>query len=63
MNLFDEQHSGEEDRWITLGQTSNGKILTVVHTFKKIDGIEVVKIISSRKATKKEAKKYLERRR
>jgi uncharacterized DUF497 family protein len=46
-----------------LGQTPNGKILAVVHTFKKIDRTEIVRIISSRKATKKEAKKYLERRR
>jgi len=46
-----------------LGQTPNGKILTAVHTFKKIDEIEVIRIISSRKATKKETKKYLERRR
>ena len=62
LNLFDEHHSEDEDRWITLGQTPNGKILTVVHTFKKIDEIEVVRIISSRKATKKETKKYLEKR-
>jgi uncharacterized DUF497 family protein len=27
LNLFDEQHSEDEDRWITLGQTPNGKIL------------------------------------
>ena len=63
LNLFDEQHSEDEDRWITLGQTPNGKILAVVHTFNKIDEIEIVRIISSRKATKKETKKYLERRR
>ncbi|MBW2346197.1 MAG: BrnT family toxin [Deltaproteobacteria bacterium] len=63
LNLFDEQHSEDEDRWITLGQTPNGKILIVVHTFKKIAEIEVIRIISSRKATKKETKKYLERRR
>ena len=59
LNLFDEQHSKDEHRWITLRQTPNGKILVVVHTFKKMDEMEVVRIISSRKATKK----YLERRR
>jgi uncharacterized DUF497 family protein len=63
LNLFDEQHSEDEDRWTTLGQTPNGKILIVVHTFQKIDEIEVTRIISSRKATKKETKRYLERRR
>ena len=63
MTLFDEQHSGDEDRWVTLGQTPNGRILLVVHTFRKIEDIEVVRIISSRKATKKEEKVYFDRRR
>jgi uncharacterized protein len=62
LTLFDEQHSEDEDRWITLGQTPNGKILVVVHTFRKIDDMEVIRIISSRKATRKEAKEYLGRR-
>ena len=26
LSLFDEQYSEDEDRWITLGQTPNGKI-------------------------------------
>ncbi|MCD6265910.1 MAG: BrnT family toxin [Deltaproteobacteria bacterium] len=47
---------------ITLGQTPNGKILLVVHTFRKIDDMEVIRFISSRKATRKEAKEYLRRR-
>ena len=62
LTLFDEQHSEDEDRWITLGQTPNGKILLVVHTFIKIDDVEVIRIISSRKATRNEAKEYFERR-
>ncbi len=36
-------------------------ILVVVHTFKNKDDIELVKIISARKATKKEKKVYQER--
>ncbi|MBW1614366.1 MAG: BrnT family toxin [Deltaproteobacteria bacterium] len=62
LTLFDEEHSENEDRWITLGQTPNGKILLVVHTFRKIDDMEVIRFISSRKATRKEAKEYLRRR-
>lgn len=62
LTLFDEEHSENEDRWITLGQTPNGKILLVVHTFRKIDEMEVIRFISSRKATRKEAKEYLRRR-
>ena len=62
LTLFDKQHSENEDRWITLGQTPNGKILLAVHTFRKIDDMEVIKFISSRKATRKEAKGYFKRR-
>jgi len=62
LTLFDKQHSENEDRWITLGQTPNGKILLVVHTFRKIDDMEVIRFISSRKATRKEAKGYFKRR-
>ena len=62
LTLFDEKHSENEDRWTTLGQTPNGKILLVVHTFRKMDDMEVIRFISSRKATRKEAKEYLGRR-
>jgi uncharacterized protein len=33
INLYDEEHSREEDRWITLGRSSRGGILVIVHTF------------------------------
>ena len=62
LTLFDKQHSENEDRWITLGQTPNGKILLVVHMFRKMDDMEVIRFISSRKATRKEAKGYFKRR-
>lgn len=62
LNLFDEKHSQDEDRWITLGQTPSGKILVVVHTFRELYEMEVVRIISSRKASRKEIEEYLERR-
>lgn len=62
LNIFDSEHSMEEDRWITMGQTPQGKILVVVHTYRNIENEEFVRIISSRKATKEEVKQYLERR-
>ena len=62
LTLFDEDHSKDEDRWITIGQTPNNKILVVVHTYRKIKGKESVRIISARKATINEEKQYLERR-
>jgi len=61
MSIYDDVHSGEEDRWITLGLASNGSLLVVHHTFEKIDRNNVtIRVISSRKATKKEKKQYTE---
>lgn len=62
LNLFDEKHSVDEDRWITMGQTPNGLILIVVHTYQSVENVEFVRIISARKATKKEMRQYFERR-
>lgn len=62
LNSFDEEHSGDEDRWVSIGQTQNGEMLTVVHTYRKIEGAERIRIISARKTTKKERQQYLARR-
>jgi len=62
LNIFDEKHSIEEERWITMGQTPNGKILVVAHTYRNIEDEEFVRIISARKAIKNEIKQYFERR-
>jgi len=62
LNLFDIKHSIEEERWITMGQTPNGNILVVIHTYRDIEGEEVIRIISARKAEKNEIKQYYERR-
>lgn len=60
--IFDEEHSEDEDRWITIGEIPNNKILVVIHTYRKTKGKESVRIISARKAIKNEVKQYLERR-
>lgn len=60
LKLFDKNHSEGEDRWITLGQTLNGNILLVVHAFVKMDDIEVMRIISSRKAIKRSKRIFRE---
>lgn len=62
LNLFDNAHSIEEPRWITMGRIPEGEILVVVHTFREISGKEVVRIISARKASKKEKRQYFARR-
>lgn len=61
LNKYDEEHSIDEDRWVLLGKSLNEVILVVVHTFKDDDNIEYVRIISARKATKKEQQSYQQR--
>lgn len=61
LNKFDDEHSEEEDRWVILGKSLNKTLLLVVHTFRDIDGTEFVRIISARKATKKEKLAYQKR--
>ncbi len=62
LNLFDAAHSTDEERWITIGQTLEGKTLIVAHTFRCAGGKELIRIISERKATKNEMKQYFDRR-
>jgi uncharacterized protein len=63
LTLFDPDHSAHEERWVTMGQARNGKIIIVVHTYCEEDnGEERVRIISARKATKREADQYVKRR-
>jgi len=33
LSLFDEQHSEEEERWITLGLDQTGALLVISHTY------------------------------
>ncbi len=61
LNKYDEEHSEDEDRWLLLGKSMNEVILVVVHTFKDQGGVELVGIISARKATKNESKEYQRR--
>ncbi|MBM4311464.1 MAG: BrnT family toxin [Deltaproteobacteria bacterium] len=59
ISLFDDEHSQDEDRWITLGKDAGGILIVTVHTFRKINaGSCVIRIISARKASKKERLQY-----
>ena len=59
LTLFDKEHSEYEERWITLGLAASGKLLVVCHTYKEIDvDNSIIRIFSSRKATKREADEY-----
>jgi uncharacterized DUF497 family protein len=59
LSIFDPDHSEIEDRWITMGISEKGRLLIVNHTFREESEEEItIRIISSRKATKKETKNY-----
>ena len=54
--IYDPLHSEEEDRFILIGNSHKNRLLVIVHTERG----ENVRIISARKATKKERKQYEE---
>ena len=59
VSVFDEEHSSEEDRWITLGLDNSGALLVVHHTFANVDQENCsIRIFSARKATKRETQQY-----
>jgi len=59
ISIYDEAHSVEEDRWITVGQDRNAVPLVVIHTFREIDPDNChIRLISARRASKREAEQY-----
>ena len=50
-----------EERWITMGIDRHGVILVVCHTFEILESSRnKIRVISARKATRKEVEKYEE---
>ena len=59
ISVPDEEHSETDERWITVGQAENSKLLLVVHTYLEISvNAANVRIISARRATKHEQRQY-----
>lgn len=54
----DPDHSQDEDRFLMLGLSHRLRVLAVCHCFREDDSI--IRIISARKATKKEIERYEE---
>jgi uncharacterized DUF497 family protein len=54
ITYFDPDHSEVEDRYLTFGHASSGNLLVVAHT----DRGDRVRIISARRATRRERKSY-----
>lgn len=51
---YDPDHSEDEDRYITMGTSADGRLIIVSHT----DRGDVVRIISAREANRRERKDY-----
>jgi len=61
ISISDEEHSEEEERWLTIGIDEVTRTLVVIHTYISIDENNCnIRIISARKATKKERQIYNE---
>ena len=56
--IHDPDHSQEEDRFILLGHSAKLRLLIVCHCYREDDS--VIRIISARKADKKEQNQYWE---
>lgn len=56
--LFDDpEHSEDEARFLLLGMSENANVCMVCHCYRESD--TVIRIISARKATKKEVERYV----
>lgn len=56
IQFFDAEHSADEDRFLMLGMSSGAKLLIVCHCEREQGA--VIRIISARKATKRESAFY-----
>ena len=56
ITVIDEEHSIDEERYITIGMSNRGRLLMVAHT----DRNGRIRLISARKATRREEQFYAE---
>ena len=56
ITFIDDEHSIDEERYITIGLSSCGRLLMLAHADRK----DHIRIISARRATKKEEQFYAE---
>jgi len=59
MTRYDEKHSEEEERWVSLGRSRPGRLLVVVHTFTTTSPqTALIRLISARQPTRREREQY-----
>ena len=54
----DLQHSSAESRFLRLGRSRNGRVLMVAYTFRRSSDAEAIRIISARRASRRERAAY-----
>ena len=60
IEFYDENHSLKEVRFLMIGLSSKLRILLVSYTVRERKDGDIIRIVSSRKATKNERKFYFE---
>jgi uncharacterized DUF497 family protein len=61
LTVYDWISSQDEERWFTLGCDASGRLLAVAHTYHETEPGRVrIRIISARKATRRERRSYEE---
>ncbi len=61
VSIPDEEHSVDEERWVSIGKDRRGSVLILIHTFLEISAEECsIRIISARKANKRETMQHEE---
>jgi uncharacterized protein len=59
ITIFDEDHTEKEDRWITIGISSSGRLIIVCHTYFELsEDTVILRMYSARKTTSAEKKQY-----
>jgi uncharacterized DUF497 family protein len=60
LTVYDAANSLNEDRWYTLGFDATGQLLAVAHTYRASGTAIRLRIVSARKATRRERRFYEE---
>lgn len=63
VSIFDDDHSINEERWLTIGRAGRQALFVVAHTFRQVDSERtIVRLFSARRATRQERRQYEEER-
>jgi len=61
LTTADLEHGNYEERWFSIGCSSNGAVLSVIYLWSEVDAATIkIRLISARKATQNEIRQYQE---